>query len=63
MNDRELMTRRSFIGKAAATGAGLLTSSGLTAKTVCTNFKQETKTPTPSSKPDFQAVRADVQKI
>ena len=59
MNDRELITRRSFIGKAAATGAGLLTSSGLTAETVSTNSQQETKTPNPSSMPDFQAVRAD----
>ena len=59
MNDTEAMTRRCFIGKMAATSAGLITSSGLTAKTALSSPQQAATDISSSPAPDFDAVRAD----
>ncbi len=59
MPNGKRMTRRSFLGKVATTSAGMLASTGLSAKSGVSKNRGASAISSSSSRPDFAAVRAD----
>jgi len=53
------MTRRNFLGKVAVTSAGIMASTGLSAKGSLSKDQGASAIPGSTSMPDFDAVRAD----